>query len=160
MDNQTNINQATLVAERLIKKWEGCHRKLPNGLIGAYICPTGYPTQGWGIVVPSLDVPPITQQMADAILRREIPRYMSEAAALSPVLLKPSNADRLGAITSFVFNLGGPRYRASTLRKRINAEDWDGAKIEIVKWNKGKVNGVMTSLRGLTARRQDEAKYL
>lgn len=158
MDNQANFIDAIFVAETLIKRWEGCHRVLPNGMIAPYMCPAGYPTQGWGIVVPSMNVPPISRDMADAILRREIPRYMSEALKASPVL--GNYQRRLGAITSFIFNLGPGRYRSSTLRKRINDQDWEGAKTEIVKWNKAVVNGKMTALRGLTSRRQDEAKYL
>jgi len=48
------------------------------------------------------------------------------------------------------------RYRASTLKKRINEEDWDGAKIELGKW----VRGGGRVLRGLVKRRQAEAEYL
>lgn len=147
-------SKALEVAEKLIKQFEGCHKRLPNGLIGPYICPAGYPTQGWGIVVPSMEVPPITQEVADSILRREIPRYMSQTLAASPVLAK--YPERLGAITSFVFNLGIGRYRASTLRKRVNAEDWEGAKEELIKWTKG--GGRV--LPGLVKRRKAEANYL
>ena len=148
------MGTAIEVAEKLIKHFEGCHKRLPNGLIGPYICPAGYPTQGWGIVVPSMGVPPITQEVADSILRREIPRYMSQALAASPVLSK--YPEKLGAITSFVFNLGAGRYRASTLRKRVNAEDWEGAKEELMKWTKG--GGRV--LPGLVKRRKTEAEYL
>jgi lysozyme len=149
------LNEAlTLCADKLIKPFEGCHKRLPNGLIAPYICPAGVPTQGWGIVVPNMNVPPITKEMADAILMRELPVYMSEALKLSPVLAK--HPERLAAITSFVFNLGASRYRASTLRKRINAEDWEGAKAEIVKWNRG--GGKV--LPGLVRRRAAEAALL
>jgi lysozyme len=63
---------------------------------------------------------------------------------------------RLAAISSFIYNLGAGAYRGSTLRKRINASDWEGAKEQIIKWNKagGKV------LRGLTKRREAEAALL
>ena len=37
-----------------------------------------------GVVVPSLDVPPISQDMADAILRRDLPRYMADALKGQP----------------------------------------------------------------------------
>lgn len=138
----------------LIQRFEGCHKKLPNGLIAPYICPAGYPTQGWGIVVPSMDVPPITQAMADAILAREVPRYMADALKASPILA--AHPKRLAAITSFVFNLGAARYRASTLRKRVDAQDWDGAVTEILKWTRG--GGRV--LPGLVKRREAEAALL
>lgn len=148
------MREAAEVAAALIKPFEGCHRRLPSGLIVPYICPAGVPTQGWGIVVPSLDMPPITPAMADAIFERELPRYMSQALALSPGLVRFPR--RLGAVTSFVFNLGPGRYRNSTLRRRVNADDWDGAADECLKW----VYGGGKRLRGLVLRREAEAKVL
>ena len=142
------------MATALVQRFEGCHRRLPDGRIAPYICPAGYPTQGWGIVVPGMEVPPITQAMADAIFMRELPRYMTDALRASPVLAK--HPRRLAAITSFVFNLGAARYRASTLRKRVDAEDWAGACEEILKWNRG--GGRV--LPGLVKRRQAEAELL
>ena len=142
------------MATALVQRFEGCHRRLPDGRIAPYICPAGYPTQGWGIVVPSMDVPPIAQEMADAILMRELPRYMTDALRASPSLAK--HPRRLAAIISFVFNLGAARYRASTLRKRVDAEDWAGACEEILKWNRG--GGRV--LPGLVKRRQAEAELL
>ena len=74
---------------------------------------------------------------------------------MSPRLLKEPPR-RLAAITSFTYNCGFGRYRISTLKKRVDAGDWSGAKEEIVKWNKaaGRV------LAGLTRRRQAEAVLL
>jgi lysozyme len=62
----------------------------------------------------------------------------------------------LGAITDFAYNLGVPRYRSSTLRRRIEAEDWDGAQEELLKWNRagGRI------LNGLVRRRQAECAFL
>lgn len=123
-------------------------------MIVPYICPAGYPTQGWGIVVPSMDVPPITPETADAILAREIPRYMAQALALSPGLA--AHPRRLGAIASFIFNLGPARYRASTLRRRVNEQDWSAAATELGKW----VFGGGRRLPGLVRRREAEAKVV
>ena len=142
------------MATALVQRFEGCHRRMSDGRIAPYLCPAGYPTQGWGIVVPSMDVPPIAQEMADAILMRELPRYMTDALRASPSLAK--HPRRLAAIISFVFNLGAARYRASTLRKRVDAEDWAGACEEILKWNRG--GGRV--LPGLVKRRQAEAELL
>lgn len=148
------MQEALELAAPLVKRFEGCAKRGPDGLIYPYICAAGFSTQGWGIVVPSMDVPPITQDMADAIFMRELPRYMTDALRASPGLAK--HPRRLAAITSFVFNLGAARYRASTLRKRVDAEDWAGACEEILKWNRG--GGRV--LPGLVKRRQAEAELL
>lgn len=144
---------AAEIADQLIRRYEGCSKKRRDGLIEAYICPAGYPTQGWGIVVPSLDVPPITQEMADSILAREIPRYMAQALSASPGLI--AHPAKLGAITSFVFNLGIGRYKASTLRRKVDAQDWDGAADEFPKW----VYGGGRKLSGLEKRRDTEREF-
>ena len=77
-------------------------------------------------------------------------QYLPAVLKASPTLINNPNA--LGAILSFTYNLGVSRYRASTLRKRLDAADWQGAREQIVKWNKagGK------ALKGLTRRREAE----
>ena len=44
----------------------------------------------------------------------------------------------------------------STLLAKFNAGDIAGAAAEFSKWNKARVNGVLTALPGLTARRAAE----
>ena len=69
----------------------------------------------------------------------------------SPGLLARPRA--LGALTDFAYNLGVGRYRGSTLRRRVDAGDWDGAREELAKWTRG--GGRV--LPGLVRRRQAEA---
>ena len=144
---------ATAIARDLIMRFEGCH-KLKDGLIYPYLCPAGVPTQGWGVVVKSMDVPPITKEQADAQLEAILPVYQLAALKLCPVLV--DHPKRLAAITDFVFNLGSGRLRSSTLRRRVNQQDWEAARGEIVKWNRG--GGRI--LRGLVLRREAEAALL
>jgi lysozyme len=59
-------------------------------------------------------------------------------------------------MTDFAYNLGVARYRASTLRKRINEDDFEGAKVELKKW----IRGGGKVLPGLVRRRQAEAALL
>lgn len=134
--------------------FEGCHDCKKDGLIYPYVCPAGYPTQGYGLLVKSMSVPPITQQEALMRFKAVIPVYMDHALRLSPNLHE--HPDRLIAITSFIFNLGPTAYAGSTLRKRINAGDWEGARAQIVRWNKG--GGRV--LGGLVRRRAAEAALL
>jgi lysozyme len=87
-------------------------------------------------------------------LRRDVERFVRNALALSPGLIQFPSA--LGAIGDFCFNLGSGAYRASTLRKRVNAEDWEGARQELAKW----VRGGGKVLKGLVIRRAAEAALL
>jgi lysozyme len=73
---------------------------------------------------------------------------------LSPILNE--NESHLGAVISFAYNLGVARYRVSTFRSRIDSGDYEGARVEILKWTRcgGRV------LPGLVRRRQAEARFL
>jgi lysozyme len=59
---------------------------------------------------------------------------------------------KLNAIVDFCYNLGVGRLQTSTLRRKINEQDWDAAKLELMKWNKG--GGKV--LAGLDKRRKAE----
>jgi lysozyme len=59
-------------------------------------------------------------------------------------------------MTDFAYNLGVARYRASTLRKRVDAGDWEDAKEQLMLW----VRGGGKVLPGLVKRRKAEAALL
>jgi lysozyme len=62
----------------------------------------------------------------------------------------------LVALTDFSYNLGVGQLRASTLRRRVNAGDWDAVPVELRKWVRG--GGVV--LPGLVKRREAEVALL
>ena len=150
----TDTTDALEIAAALCRQFEGF---VPE----PYLCPAGYWTQGWGTVykpdgsrVQETD-PPISQEQADEWLMKELQNnYMPGVLRASPLLINRPGA--LGAMTDFAYNLGVPRYRASTLRKRIEAEDWDGARQELARW----VYAGGRILRGLVRRRAAEAEFV
>jgi lysozyme len=77
------------------------------------------------------------------------------ATRLCPKILE-WGAPATGALLDFVYNLGSGNLAASTLRKRILANDKDGAKIELKRW----VRGGGKVLPGLVRRRTAEAEML
>ena len=133
---------------KLIKRFEGCHLK-------AYLCPAGVWTIGWGSTGPGIVKGTVwTQAQADARLEQDALVYATGAANLSPVLLFDDN--KLCAIADFCYNLGVSRYKISTLRKMVNAGDWDGAMVEMMKW----VRGGGRVLPGLVKRCQARVELL
>lgn len=149
----SNNTDAMLVAVKLVKEFEGFYSK-------PYLCPAGVPTIGYGSIAyqdgkrVTLDDPEITEEQARTMMMIELKRCMGAAVKASPMLA--SKPDALGAIADFVYNLGAGRYRASTLRKRIDAGDWGEAKTEIMRWVRA--NGKV--LKGLVRRRAAEAVLL
>lgn len=53
---------------------------------------------------------------------------------ISPLIRAPLTQNQLVALTSFVHNLGAGRLKSSTLRRLINAGDYDRAAGEFGKW--------------------------
>jgi lysozyme len=71
-------------------------------------------------------------------------------------ILANEKSGRIAAILDFAFNAGTGRLQTSTLKRKINAQDWEGAKEQLMLWNKG--GGKV--LAGLTKRRVAECALL
>lgn len=147
-------------AVELVKKWEGLHKKGSDGLIYPYLCPAGMWTIGFGSTRDfdgkpiTKDTPPKTPEECERLMLMELAGCVRQAVKHSPILVE--NEEALGAISSFIFNLGSGNYYRSTLRRKINEGDWEQARKEISKW----VWGGGRRLPGLVARRMEEASYL
>lgn len=102
-----------------------------------------------------MEHPPISKETAEEWLVHELRHnYLAGVLKASPGLLARPRA--LGAMTDFAYNLGVTRYRASTLRKRVDAGDWEDAKEQLMLW----VRGGGRVLPGLVKRRKAEAALL
>lgn len=98
----------------LIREREGCRLTPYRDSVGVWTDGVG----NTGGVVPN--GPPISQEKADADLRRNL--GMAEAAVTHGIsrLLEQHEFD---ALVSFVFNVGQGAFASSTMRRRINARD-------------------------------------
>jgi len=142
------------VAAALCRPFEGLR-------LQPYICPAGYPTIGYGTVWKpdgskvTMEHAPISKETAEEWLVHELRHnYLAGVLKASPGLLARPRA--LGAMTDFAYNLGVARYRASTLRKRVDDGDWEDAKAQLMLWTRG--GGRV--LPGLVKRRAAEAALL
>ncbi|AYD00903.1 lysozyme [Neorhizobium sp. NCHU2750] len=125
----------------------------------AYYCPANIPSIGYGhtATVTKADVAnrkTITVAEAERLLRGDLADAERDVAKLVKV---PVNDDQFGALVSFTYNLGAGALASSTLLKRINAKaSLKDIEASWLQWNKARVNGTLTPLRGLTIRRQAE----
>lgn len=132
----------------LIRRFEGCR-------LTAYRCPAGVWTCGWGATGPDVQEGTVWSQAdADARLVEDATCVFLAAGRLSPRLWDDTRQHV--AIADFCFNLGTTRYKASTLRRRIDAGDRQGAIEELPKW----VWGGGRKLPGLVLRRAAEAALI
>ena len=129
-----------------------------------YRCAAGVPTIGVGATsypdgrpVTMRDAP-ITVEQSRQMLREECNKYLTKVESL----LKDVATDgQLLAMTSLAYNIGIGAFGKSTVLKAHNAGDTAAASRAFHLWNKARVNGKLTPLKGLTARRAAEsAMYL
>lgn len=119
----------------LCKKFEGFRAK-------PYRCPAGVWTVGYGSTfyadgtrVTKGDKP-ITEAEALDLLTGELERrYLPGALMCCPNLAK--HPGKCNAIVDFCYNLGVGRLQSSTLARKIRAEQWDDACLELAKWCRG-----------------------
>lgn len=130
---------------RLVAEFEGCR-------LEAYICPAGVLTIGYGHTGD--DVFPgqvISQEEAVELLDQDLNKFRQAVVRLVDVSL---TENQFAALVSFTFNVGVGALQKSTLLRKLNAGDYEGAANEFKRWNKG--GGQI--LRGLVRRREAEEK--
>jgi len=142
-----NISTAGL---DLIKDFEGYHRKLPNGDCVAYRCPANVLTIGWGCTEGVREGMVWTVAQAEEALRREVAKF---EAAVTRLVTVEINQNQFDALVSFAYNCGEGALASSTLLRRLNAGNFDGAADAFAMWTKG--GGRV--LPGLVTRRAREA---
>ena len=134
----------------LIKEFEGYHTAQPDGSCVAYLCPAKVPTIGWGCTEGVRLGMRWTEAEATAALQREL--LKAERAVNEAVTVYMTQA-QYDALVSFTYNVGSGALRRSTLLRKLNRGDYDGAEKEFARWNRG--GGRV--LRGLSRRRKREA---
>jgi lysozyme len=107
------------------------------------------------------DDPSIDREYAERLLMHELVHtYAPGAIRQCPILLtlaiKDKDWGKLNAIVDFCYNLGVGRLQTSTLKRKINQQDWDGAIEQLKLW----VRGGGKVLRGLVIRRDAEAALM
>lgn len=120
----------------------------------AYKDSVGKWTIGWGHVETAKPGMKITVEQAQALFDKEIAVYEQ---AVEKAVKVPLTDWQFGALVSFTYNVGVAGFQGSTLIKKLNKGDYDAVPGELMKWNKGTVNGKKVVIKGLTNRRAAEA---
>ena len=138
----------------LIKAFEGCLKKLPDGNFKAYVCPAGVLTIGWGHTNDhgrAFGAGTIwTLAECDAAFAEDMRHFEDAVQRLVTV---PLNQRQFDALVSFAYNCGEANLAKSTLLRKVNTADFAGAAAEFPRWNRG--GGRV--LPGLVRRRASEA---
>jgi len=126
----------------LVEEFESCR-------LTAYRDGNGIWTIGWGHTGGVNEGDTITQEQADAWLADDLGTAES---AVSRLIAASLNQNQFDALVSFTYNVGSGRLQGSTLRRVLNAEDYEGAAQQFLVWDI--VAGHVSP--GLQRRRQKE----
>src|SRR5271166_29191 len=118
----------------------------------AYQDQVGVWTIGYGHTGPDVYAGlTISQNDATALLMHDV---ATAAACVNRLVTVPLTQDEFDALVDFVFNLGTQAFATSTLLRKLNAHDFNGAIAEFVKWDHA--GGQVVA--GLLRRRMAEAQ--
>lgn len=136
----------------LISSFEGCK-------LAPYPCPAGCWSIGYGDRLLADGTPvtattkPITQEQADTLLQKRISEILDQIRRLSSLKLTVNEA---ASLCSLAYNIGVTALASSTLLKKLNDFDMDGAANEFPRWDKMHKDGQLVEVPGLLARRLKE----
>lgn len=131
----------------LIKAFEGCR-------LVAYLCPAKVWTIGYGHTgkvngKPVAEGMSISKAKAIKLLNDDLKAFEKTVNLMVAVDI---TENIFSALVSFTYNVGAGNLQKSTLLKKLNTGDYEGAAQEFDKWNKAG----NTTLPGLTRRREKE----
>lgn len=120
-----------------------------------YRCPAGVATIGFGSTrdtdgkAITMQHPPITEQQAANIMASTLVTYED---AVKRYVTVPLTQNQFDALVDFAYNCGAQNLRTSTLLKKLNAGDYNGAAEQFIYW----IYGGGKKLPGLVKRRMAE----
>lgn len=146
INSHLDTNEAGLALIR------SCEKFMPTW----YLCPAKVFTIGFGTTENSIHgVNRATVKHCDRAQAEEWMRF-SVASIYEPEVERyvrvPLTENQYSALVSFVYNVGGPAFRYSTLLEKLNAEDYKGAAEQFGRW----IMGGGKVLGGLVKRREAE----
>lgn len=113
---------------RLVQEFEGLR-------LDAYLCPAGIPTIGYGATGPDIRMGMTwTEDQAEERLADDLAKFCDGVDRLVRV---PLTNNQFAALVSFAYNVGLGALAGSTLLRKLNAGDYQGAADQLPRWARG-----------------------
>lgn len=134
----------------LLKEFEGVRKVV-------YLDQAGLPTVGVGhLILPEDNLKvgdTISNEQVNAFLLKDLKTSSDFVNLVSKVNLTQNQFD---ALVSLCFNIGRTAFKNSTVLRRLNRGEYQGAAQAFMMWNKIKKRGKLVPSNGLSKRRQRE----
>lgn len=127
-------------------------------VLGTYKDPVGIITSCFGHTGPELKMgQKFTEDQCIKQLGEDMAKHDKQ---LNSVVKVPYKSDyQHAALLSFTYNVGLGNLKSSTLLRKLNSYDYDGACYELTKWVFSTKNGVKVKFKGLVTRRTAEYQW-
>ncbi|WP_407061344.1 lysozyme [Acinetobacter ursingii] len=131
----------------LIKQFEGLKLNAYDDGVGVWTIGTGTTVYPNGVKVKKGDT--CTPEQAKAYFKHDLAKFEK---AVNESVIVPLSQNQFDALVSLTYNIGSGAFNNSTLLKKLNKGDYQGAADQFLVWNKagGKV------MKGLVRRREAE----
>jgi lysozyme len=154
--HRSNVSSMNISAEGVnaIKRFEGFREDAYQDTAGVWTIGYGTTEKALGYAVtPGMKM---SKSEANTYLMEHL--KSSYVPTVKRYITTEATQGEFDAMVSFVYNLGSGNFSESTLLKKFNAGDHEGAANEFVRWNKAKnaKTGKKEALAGLTTRRLAE----
>lgn len=116
--------------ESFIQSLEGTKLQAYQDIKGVWTIGTGTTVYPNGNRVQQGDT--CTQEQANQYFFHDLQRFVNTVNTLVGV---PLNQNQFNALVSFVYNVGATAFANSTLLKKLNAGDYQGAKAQFPSWS-------------------------
>lgn len=135
------------VGINLISSFEDTRLKAYDDGVGVWTIGIGTTVYPNGVKVKKGDV--CTLEQAKSYFAHDLKRF---EASVNNLVKVPLSQNQFDALVSLTYNIGETAFSESTLLKKLNAKDYQGAADQFPQWNKG--GGKV--LKGLVRRRAAE----
>lgn len=124
-----------------------------------HLDPVGLPTTCIGHLVKKGEKPK-QNYTEDECISQFVKDWIDHEKLVNQAVKVPFRSDWMkGAVTDFTFNKGIGNLQSSTMLRKLNAKDYDGACLQLTNWVYATVNGQKVKLKGLEIRASKQYKY-
>lgn len=108
-------------------------------------------TIGWGHTKGVMQGDRITQEQAEAFFSEDLAVF---ELTVNSAIKRPMTQNQFDAMVSLAFNIGGPNFAQSTLVKKFNAGDVQGAADQFPRWKFANGNEMLGLIKRRAAERE------
>lgn len=148
-------------AIKLLIKWEGLELRPYRDSVGKWTVGIGHLMTEYPFVVlrgKRIDLSGNNALTIDQVMELKWQDAERFEKAVNDSVTVPLTQDQFDALVIFAFNVGEGAFKSSMLLKELNNGKYEAVPKQMMRWNKGTIDGKKVEIDGLTNRRENEIR--